>query len=180
MQNRRLLVAGTLLLGVALLGWAVLHDQIHPQAWAGVALATVGLVVLSWPKRDQIGGSGFGALMGLTSGAAFAVTLNSYREAGRALEPAHAIYAGTASVCVAQCIQILILTSALAVLRPQALRAVARSWRPSRGAPRSAPPFGVTAARYKGCRLHANASAQARRQPDPNLLPVRVSATQWR
>ena len=75
----------------ALVGWAVLGDHLRPHAWAGVALATIGLVVLSWPRRDQIGGSGFGALMGLTSGAAFAVTLNSYREAGRALEPAHAL-----------------------------------------------------------------------------------------
>lgn len=118
----------------ALVGWAVLGDQIHPQAWIGVVLATAGLVVLSWPRPDQIGGSGLGALLGLASGAAFAVTLNSYREAGRALEPTHVIYAGTASVCVAQCIQIVILMTALAVLRPAALRAVAKAWRPSLGA----------------------------------------------
>jgi drug/metabolite transporter (DMT)-like permease len=118
----------------ALVGWAVLGDHLHTTAWAGVAMATVGLVVRSWPRHDQVRGSGFGAVMGLCSGAAFAVTLNSYREAGRALEPGHAIFAGTASVCVAQCIQILILTTALTLLRPQALKAVAKSWRPSLGA----------------------------------------------
>ena len=51
-----------------------------------------------------------------------------------ALEPQHAIYSGTASVCVAQAIQTAILATALAVWRPAALAAVARSWRPSLGA----------------------------------------------
>jgi drug/metabolite transporter (DMT)-like permease len=59
------------------------------------------------------------------------VALNAYRQAGLALEPAHPIYAATASVCVAQALQSLVLTSVLAVLRPQALRSVARSWKPS-------------------------------------------------
>jgi drug/metabolite transporter (DMT)-like permease len=118
----------------AIFGWAVLGDALHVQAWAGIAITTVGLVILSWPKRDQIEGAGLGSLLGLASGLAFAVALNAYRQAGLALEPHHPIYSATASVCVAQTIQTAILLVALAVWRPAALLAVARSWRPSLGA----------------------------------------------
>ncbi|MDB5419103.1 MAG: permease of the drug/metabolite transporter superfamily [Phenylobacterium sp.] len=118
----------------AIFGWALLGDALSGRAWTGIATTSVGLVILSWPRRDQMRGAGLGLLLGLASGAAFAVTLNAYREAGRALEPAHPIFSGTASVCVAQAIQSLILLTALALLRPAALQAVARSWRASLGA----------------------------------------------
>jgi drug/metabolite transporter (DMT)-like permease len=118
----------------AVVGWLVLHDHISAQAWAGIAATTAGLAVLSWPRRDQIAGAALGTVLGLASGLAFAVALNAYRQAGVALEPHHPIYAGTASVCVAQAIQTTILLIALAVWRPASLTAVARSWRPSLGA----------------------------------------------
>ena len=119
----------------ALFGWAVLGDALHAQAWAGIATTTAGLVVLSWPRRDQIEGAGLGTALGLASGAAFAVALNAYRQAGLALEPHHPIYSATASVCVAQAIQTTsLLLIALAIWRPASLLAVARSWRPSLGA----------------------------------------------
>ncbi len=118
----------------ALFGWALLGDRLSAQAWGGIALTTVALAILSWPKRDQLKGAGLGSFLGLVSGAAFAVALNAYRQAGLALDPQNAIYSATASVCVAQAVQTLVLVSALAVWRPAALLAVARSWRPSLGA----------------------------------------------
>ena len=118
----------------AIFGWALLGDALGARAWAGIATTTLGLALLSWPRRDQMQGAGLGVLLGLASGAAFAVALNAYRDAGRALDPGHPIFSATASVCVAQTIQSLILLTALAVLRPSALTAVARSWRPSLGA----------------------------------------------
>ncbi|MFL5297088.1 MAG: EamA/RhaT family transporter [Phenylobacterium sp.] len=118
----------------ALFGWALLGDRLHAQAWAGIAVTTVGLAILSWPRRDQLKGAGVGSLLGLASGAAFAVALNAYRQAGLALDPHHAIYSATASVCVAQAVQTSILVTALAIWRPASLLAVARSWGPSLGA----------------------------------------------
>jgi drug/metabolite transporter (DMT)-like permease len=109
-------------------------DALSLVGWTGVAAATAGLVVLSWPRQAQPQGAGTGALLGLVSGAAFAVALNAYRAAGIALEPAHPIYAGTAGVCVAQALQSLCLMVYLAVRRPGALRVVAASWRQSLGA----------------------------------------------
>lgn len=118
----------------AIFGWVVLGDALSGHAWIGVAVTSVGLTILSWPRRDQMKGAGFGVVMGLASGVAFAVALNAYREAGRALEPHHPLYSATAAVVVAQTLQSLILVGALAVWRPGALRAVAQSWRPSLGA----------------------------------------------
>jgi len=118
----------------AIFGWAMVGDHLHAQAWAGIATTTAGLIILSWPRRDQLAGAGLGTALGLASGAAFAVALNAYRQAGLALEPYHPIYSATASVCVAQAIQTTVLLVGLAIWRPGALAAVARSWRPSLGA----------------------------------------------
>ena len=118
----------------ALMGLVVLGDQLSAPAWTGVALATVGLVVLSWPKRADVGGGLAGAALGLASGAAFAVALNGYRQAGLAFEPQHPIYAALAGVVVAQTLQTVLLGGALAVLQPKALRAVRASWKASLGA----------------------------------------------
>lgn len=115
----------------AIMGWLVLGDDLRPGVWAGVAVATAGLVVLSWPRRGQGKADLPGALFGLAAGAAFAVAFNGFREAGRALDPAHPIFSATAALVVTQIMQSVTLTSILAVTRPQALRSVAGAWRSS-------------------------------------------------
>ena len=49
------------------------------SVWAGVALATVGLSVLSWPRRGQARADLPGGLLGLAAGAAFAVAFSRGR-----------------------------------------------------------------------------------------------------
>lgn len=115
----------------AIMGWLVLDDRLSVGVWSGVVVATAGLLVLSWPRRGQGRADLAGALLGLASGAFFAVAFNGYREAGRAFDPAHPIFSATAALVVAQLMQSLVLTSILAAVRPQALRAVAGAWRSS-------------------------------------------------
>lgn len=117
----------------ALMG-GVIGDRLSVHAWLGVAATTAGLAVLSWPKAGADKGATRGALFGLASGLAFGVTLNAYRQAGLALDPAHPIYAATASVCIAQALQSSALLVFLGMTRPAALRAVFASWRQSLGA----------------------------------------------
>ncbi|MCA6228829.1 MAG: EamA family transporter, partial [Phenylobacterium sp.] len=117
----------------ALLGWVVFGDAMRPLQWLGVGVTCAGLFILSWPK------AGFrkmdaGALLGLAAAAFFAVSMNGYRQAGLALEPRHPVYAGIGAVVAAQAIQSSVLGGILAVLRPEALRAVFASWRSSLGA----------------------------------------------
>ena len=118
----------------ALLGWVALGDEMAPLAWIGIAVATAGMVVLSCPRRADLRGSLAGAALGLASGAAFAVSLNGYRQAGLAFDPGHPIYSALAGVVIAQTFQTVLLGGLLAALRPQALRSVASSWRASLGA----------------------------------------------
>lgn len=118
----------------AILGFAAFGDHMSSVQWAGLAATTVGLVALSWPRDAQEAGAMSGSLYGLASGAAFAIALNGYRQAGMALEPAHPIYAATAALCIAQTLQSIGLSLFMAVTRPGALRAVAASWRSSLGA----------------------------------------------
>lgn len=118
----------------ALAGFAIFHENLSLQGWTGIAAATAGLLLASWPRQEQGREAWSGALLGVTSGLAFSVALNAYRQAGLALEPQHPIYAGAAGVCVAQTLQAGALTAWLAVRRPAALVAVAASWKQSLGA----------------------------------------------
>lgn len=115
----------------ALLGYFAFGDRMSAVQWLGLAATTVALLSLSWPSRTQETGKLAGSLYGLASGAAFAVALNGYRQAGLALEPEHPIYSATAALCLAQALQSLVMILILAAIRPGALRAVGASWKPS-------------------------------------------------
>lgn len=115
----------------AILGWLVLGDALGKAAWAGVVVATAGLVVLSWPRQGQAKADLPGGLLGLAAGAAFAVAFNAYRQAGQAFDAGHPLYSASAALLVAQTMQSIALSSILALTRPQALRSVFGSWRPS-------------------------------------------------
>ncbi|HEX3919418.1 MAG TPA: DMT family transporter [Caulobacteraceae bacterium] len=118
----------------AVMGLLVFHDNLNPWAWVGVAMTTVGLAILSWPK-GAIGPQPLsGALFGLISGLCFGFSLNAFRHAELALEPTHRLYAAITSVTLAQAMQSAGLTAILALWKPAALRAVVASWRQSLGA----------------------------------------------
>ena len=118
----------------AVIGLAVFHDNLHPVAWLGVAFTTVGLAVLTWPKGATGPQPLTGALFGLASGVCFGFSLNAVRHAELALEPTAHVFAAVTSVVAAQAMQSASLTLVLALWRPEALRAVAASWRQSLGA----------------------------------------------
>ncbi|HEY1751934.1 MAG TPA: DMT family transporter [Caulobacteraceae bacterium] len=118
----------------AVIGLAVFGDNLHPLAWGGVAITTLGLAVLTWPKGAGGPQPLSGALFGLISGLCFGFSLNAYRHAELALEPHAHVLAAITSVTVAQALQSSGLTMVLALRRPQALRAVVASWRQSLGA----------------------------------------------
>ena len=118
----------------AVLGLVIFHDTLGPIGWAGVAVTTVGLVILTWPKKPGEGHLVSGALYGLASGLCFGFSLNAYRHAARALEPHHPLFAAVATVTLTQAVQSAALVAYLAWRHPWALRAVATGWRKSLGA----------------------------------------------
>lgn len=119
----------------ALLGLILYHDRLSGLAWVGVAITTAGLVTLSWPTGEAMRPQSLsGAAFGVLSGLCFGFSLNAFRHASLALEPAHPVFAAIVSVAVVQAMQAAALTLILAVRAPDALRAVFASWRSSLGA----------------------------------------------
>jgi drug/metabolite transporter (DMT)-like permease len=120
-----------------ILGWVVFGDALSPLAITGVAIATVGLVILTWPRKApdpkiEAAEQPFsGAMYGLLSGLLFGFSFNAYRHASVTLEPVHNVFSATATVTITQFIQSVGLTAILAVKKPSALEAVIRSWRGS-------------------------------------------------
>jgi drug/metabolite transporter (DMT)-like permease len=115
----------------AVLGLVLFHDQLHPLAWAGVALTSAALLVLTWPR--QAGGPQpvSGGVFGLLSGLCFGYSLNAYRQAGLAMDAGHPIFAAAATVTVSQTFQSIGLSALLAIWDRAALKSVFTAWRQS-------------------------------------------------
>lgn len=109
-------------------------DILTVTAWCGIAAASVGLMVLSWPPGGVKSGDWRGAGYGLFSGAAFAVSANMFREAGHLAAPGHAVLGAAVTLAVVQAIQTAALAGYLALREPANLIRVARAWRRSLGA----------------------------------------------
>ena len=118
----------------AILGLVIFGDTLTPLGWTGVAITTLGLVILTWPrhatKSELLSGAGYG----LVSGLLFGFSMNAFRHATRALEPHHPLFSAVATVTVTQTVQSLALVAYLAWRHPWALRAVVTDWRKSLGA----------------------------------------------
>jgi drug/metabolite transporter (DMT)-like permease len=119
----------------AVLGLIVFRDQLTVTGWAGVALTSAALLVLTWPRQGASGPQPVsGGVFGLMSGLCFGYALNAYRQAGLAMDAGHALFAAAATVTVTQGMQTLGLGLVLAVWDRAALRSVFAAWRQSLGA----------------------------------------------
>ncbi len=127
----------------ALVGLVIYHDRLSAIAWAGVAITTVGLIVLSWPQpsarraeayTEAPGHRAMGVVFGLLSGLLFGFSLNAFRHAALAMEPVHPVFAAIVCVVVVQVLQVSALGAIMLALDPASVRAVLRQWRASLGA----------------------------------------------
>jgi drug/metabolite transporter (DMT)-like permease len=118
----------------AIIGWLAAGDALAPIAWWGVALASLGLVALSWPRGSTGPQPISGGVFGIAAGALFAVGLVGYRVAGLELDPRYPAASAMGVLVVAQAMQSVGLGLYLLIRDPAALRAVARGWRQSLGA----------------------------------------------
>jgi drug/metabolite transporter (DMT)-like permease len=157
----------------AMLGWLAFGDDLNSWKWLGIAMTSLGLTVLSWPKVDDARSAVLGSMFGLVSGLAFAFALNGYRQAGLALEPRHPVYAGLAGVVVAQALQTLVLGGILAIWKPSVLRAVAKSWKVSLGA-------GMFGAAASACWFTALAMAPAGQVRAVGVIEAPIAAAAGR
>lgn len=123
-------------LQVAIASAVLLHEWPTLAMLAAIALATAGVLALSWPTKPLDGGvrawAGGAAAWGLASGAGFALSAVGYRGAALALgDGTPAWMAGAWGVLFAQIAQTLLLGGWMAWRAPEGLRAIAKAWRVS-------------------------------------------------
>lgn len=119
----------------ALLGWLALREGMTTFGWTGVVMASLGVFVLAWPKKGAFAVGGMsGALLGLVSGAFYAVALITFRVANLTVEPSHPMVAAVLTTSATQAMQSGALVLWLLVRDRSALVAVLKAWRHSLGA----------------------------------------------
>ncbi|HEX6981086.1 MAG TPA: DMT family transporter [Alphaproteobacteria bacterium] len=122
---------------VALFGLVMLGDPLLGSTAAAIALATAGVIMLSpatgtHPLRDLlVGWTSRTALLGLGSGASFAISAVGYRGAALALDPTAPVVAAALALVCAQTLQTVLLGGWLVVRDPLFVRQLAKSWRMS-------------------------------------------------
>jgi drug/metabolite transporter (DMT)-like permease len=122
---------------VALFGLVFLGDPVTAVAAAAIVCGTLGVLLLSPADRARpwralvTGWTSRTALIGLGSGAAFALSAVGYRGAALALDGAPFLIAAAFTLLVAQAIQTLLLGGWLAARDPAVIGRVLRAWRAS-------------------------------------------------
>jgi drug/metabolite transporter (DMT)-like permease len=117
---------------VALFGLVLLGDRLTPLLALAIAMATLGVVVMSWPKKGATEALGARPiLMGIVAGAAFGVSAVGYRGAVLALDLPNYIVAATTTVFVGLVLQVAALSTYLVLFDRPTLGAIFGAWRPS-------------------------------------------------
>ncbi|HEX4891887.1 MAG TPA: DMT family transporter, partial [Hyphomicrobiaceae bacterium] len=117
---------------VALFGLVLLGDRLTPMLALAIAMATLGVVVMSWPKKGATETLGLRPIvLGLVAGAAFGVSAVGYRGAVLALGLENYIVAATTTVFVGLVMQVAALSIYLVLFDRKTLAGIFRAWRPS-------------------------------------------------
>ncbi len=136
MQQRSFVVAlaysKTEVLQVALFSWVLLGEHVSTMSAVAIVVASVGLWLLSVMPAGAHATRGWlssTALLGIGSGAGFALSAVGYRAAALSLPALQPWEAGAYALVWAQTIQSVLIGGWLAWREPQALHQVARAWR---------------------------------------------------
>ena len=116
---------------VALFGLVFLGDRLGPMLLLAIAIATAGVVLLSWPQKQVQGGSLKPAALGLVSGAFFAISAIGFRGAILALDTPHFVLAASTVLVTGLLIQSGLIGVWLSVFDRRLLLAIVRARRPS-------------------------------------------------
>lgn len=117
---------------VAIFGLIFLGDRITVPLAIAVLVATAGVLLVSWPRSGgQEVFSWRPALLGIGSGAMFAIASIGFRGGIRALETPSFVVAATTTLAAGLVIQTVVLTTYLFIFDRKTLYAIFRMWRPS-------------------------------------------------
>ncbi len=117
---------------VAVFGLAFLGDQVTLGVAAAIAVATAGVLLVSWPRST--GGGAFTwkpAVLGIASGAMFAIAAIGFRGGIRALDAPSFVVAATTTLAAGLFLQTVLLSAWLYLFDRKTLMAILHLWRPS-------------------------------------------------
>lgn len=117
---------------VAVFGLLFLGDHVTWQLAVAIIVATIGVLLVSWPRST--GGDVFSwkpALLGIGSGAMFAIAAIGFRGGIRALDTPSFVMAATTTLAVGLAIQTVVLSTYLFLFDRKTLMDIFRLWRPS-------------------------------------------------
>jgi drug/metabolite transporter (DMT)-like permease len=119
-------------LQIAAFSLVFLGESLSASTLIAVALGTLGVMLMSWPRSGAGAGSGLrSAGWGVLAGAGFAMAAVGYRGAIGALEGASFLSAATLTLAATLCVQTLVSIAWLLIADPRALRALFAAWRES-------------------------------------------------
>jgi drug/metabolite transporter (DMT)-like permease len=127
----------TELVQIAIFGLLALGDPVSAATAVAIACGTLGVLMLSPADRARplralaTGWTTPSALLGLASGAGFALSVTAFRGAALALPGSSFLVAAAVTLAIAQLLQTLALGGWLAWRDPPVVRATLRLWRPS-------------------------------------------------
>ncbi|MCC2103685.1 MAG: DMT family transporter, partial [Hyphomicrobiales bacterium] len=118
---------------VALFGLLFLGDRVTGGMAAAIAVATLGVMLMSWPKRsaDAAPTSWRAAVFGLVSAAMFAFSAIGYRAGILALGAPNFVLGASTILALALAIQSALIVAGLAIFDRALLAGIFRAWRPS-------------------------------------------------
>jgi drug/metabolite transporter (DMT)-like permease len=117
---------------VALFGLVFLGDHLTWPIAVAVVIATVGVLVMSWPR--QVAGDALsweGAVLGIASGALFGISAIGYRGGILALQSPTFVLKASTTLVTGLLLQVVLLSGYLLWRDRNTLVALFRAWRPS-------------------------------------------------
>lgn len=117
---------------VALFGLVFLGEQVTAPLAAAILIATLGVVIMSWPKAGTVEGLGLKPIaLGIAAGAMFGISAVGYRGGILALGHPNFVVGATATLVAGLLIQVAFLTVYLGLFDRKTLAAILVAWRPS-------------------------------------------------
>jgi drug/metabolite transporter (DMT)-like permease len=117
---------------VALFGLVFLGDRLTLPLAVAILVATLGVLIMSWPRGGT--GEALGLkpiLLGIAAGAIFGASAVGYRGGVLALQHPNFVVAATSTLVIGLLMQVVFLTSYLALFDRKTLAALIAAWRPS-------------------------------------------------
>ena len=120
---------------VALFGLIVLGETLTPGLAVAIVLATLGVLIMSWPKTGLAAGPGGVAwrpiVLGLVSASVFALSAIGFRRGILSLTDGNFVVRASTTLALGLIIQTVLLTSYLLATSRETLSALLAAWRPS-------------------------------------------------